>query len=102
MGTVGSTICTRTHTHEDPYPQPARVCETRAIPYLCVLLPTVAVIVQETLSIYTLWECHFDAVPESGQGQSAVGDCAGDNAATSDTDSYVKETLEPQLIYPSS
>ena len=67
---------------------------------LRVSLPTVAVIAQETLSLYTLWERHFDAVPESGRGQSAVGDCAGDDAATSD--SYVKETREPQLVYPSS
>ena len=42
---------------------------------LRVSLPTVTMIAQEILSLYMLW---FNAVPESGLGQSAVGDSAGD------------------------
>jgi cyclin C len=49
---------------------------------LRVSLPTVAMIAQEILSLYTLWERYSDAAPESGLGQSAVGDSAGDDVVT--------------------
>jgi cyclin C len=49
---------------------------------LRVSLPTVAMIAQEILSLYTLWERYSDAAPESGLGQSAVGDTAGDDVVT--------------------
>jgi cyclin-C len=49
---------------------------------LRVSLPTVAMIAQEILSLYTLWERYSDAAPESGLGQSAVGNIAGDDVVT--------------------
>src|SRR6266852_2696833 len=49
---------------------------------LRVSLPTVAMIAQEILSLYTLWERYSDAAPESGLGQSAVGNSAGDDVVT--------------------
>jgi cyclin-C len=49
---------------------------------LRVSLPTVAMIAQEILSLYTLWERYSDAAPESGLGQSAVGSSAGDDVVT--------------------
>jgi hypothetical protein len=44
---------------------------------LRVSLPTVTMIAQEILSLYTLWERYSDAAPESALGQSAVGDRVG-------------------------
>jgi len=49
---------------------------------LRVSLPTVAMIAQEILSLYTLWERYSDAAPESGLGASAAGDSAGDGVVT--------------------
>jgi cyclin C len=49
---------------------------------LHVSLPTVAMIAQEILSLYTLWEWYSDAAPESGLGGSGVGDSAGDDIVT--------------------
>ncbi|KAN0109525.1 Cyclin-like protein [Russula decolorans] len=49
---------------------------------LRVSLPTVAMIAQEILSLYTLWERYSDAAPESGLGQSAMGNSAGDDVVT--------------------
>lgn len=49
---------------------------------LRVSLPTVAMIAQEILSLYTLWERYSDAAPESGLGQSAVGNSTGDDVVT--------------------
>ncbi|KAH9990239.1 cyclin-like protein [Russula compacta] len=49
---------------------------------LRVSLPTIAVIAQEILSLYTLWERYSDAAPESGLGASAAGDSAGDDVVT--------------------
>ena len=49
---------------------------------LHVSLPTVAMIAQEILSLYTLWERYSDAAPESGLGQSAMGNTAGDDVVT--------------------
>jgi cyclin-C len=46
---------------------------------LRVSLPTVAMIAQEILSLYTLWERYSDTAPESGLGQSAMVDSAGDD-----------------------
>ncbi|KAH9968051.1 cyclin-like protein [Russula dissimulans] len=49
---------------------------------LRVSLPTVAMIAQEILSLYALWERYSDAAPESGLGASAAGDSAGDDVVT--------------------
>jgi cyclin C len=49
---------------------------------LRVSLPTVAMIAQEIISLYTLWERYSDTAPESGLGQSAVGNSAGDDVVT--------------------
>ncbi|KAI9513516.1 cyclin-like protein [Russula earlei] len=50
---------------------------------LRVSLPTVAMIAQEILSLYTLWERYSDTAPESGLGASAAsGVSAGDDVVT--------------------
>jgi cyclin-C len=50
---------------------------------LRVSLPTIAMIAQEILSLYTLWERYSDAAPESGLGEgSGAGDSAGDDVVT--------------------
>jgi cyclin C len=49
---------------------------------LRVSLPTVAMIAQEILSLYTLWERYSDAAPESGLGAGAAGDSAADDVVT--------------------
>jgi cyclin-C len=49
---------------------------------LRVSLPTIAMIAQEILSLYTLWERYSDAAPESGLGASAAGDSAGEDVVT--------------------
>ena len=49
---------------------------------LRVSLPTIAMIAQEILSLYTLWERYSDAAPESGLGASAAGDSVGDDVVT--------------------
>jgi len=49
---------------------------------LRVSLPTVAMIAQEILSLYTLWERYSDAAPESGLGAGAAGDNAADDVVT--------------------
>ena len=49
---------------------------------LRVSLPTIAMIAQEILSLYTLWERYSDAAPESGLGAGAAGDSAGDDVVT--------------------
>jgi hypothetical protein len=46
---------------------------------LCILLPTVTIIVQEILLLYMLWECYSNAVAKSTLSQSAVKDSMGDN-----------------------
>jgi cyclin-C len=46
-------------------------------------LPTIAMIAQEILSLYTLWGRYSDAAPESGPGGgSGAGDSAGDDVVT--------------------
>jgi cyclin-C len=49
---------------------------------LRVSLPTIAMIAQEIVSLYTLWERYSDAAPESGLGASTAGDSAGDDVVT--------------------
>ena len=49
---------------------------------LNVSLPTVAMIAQEILSLYTLWGRYSDTPPESGLGASGAGDCNGDDVVT--------------------
>ena len=44
-----------------------------------VSLPTVAIIAQEILSLYTAVERYFDAAPESGLDQSEVEDNTEDD-----------------------
>ena len=49
---------------------------------LNVSLPTIAMIAQEILSLYTLWGRYSDTPPESGLGASGAGDCNGDDVVT--------------------
>ncbi|KAI0299378.1 cyclin-like protein, partial [Multifurca ochricompacta] len=49
---------------------------------LRVSLPTVAMIAQEILSLYTLWERYSDAAPESGPGGSGAGENSGEDVVT--------------------
>ncbi|KAH9974338.1 cyclin-like protein [Lactifluus volemus] len=49
---------------------------------LRVSLPTIAMIAQEILSLYTLWERYSDAAPDAGlAGGSGAGDSTGDDVA---------------------
>jgi cyclin C len=49
---------------------------------LNVSLPTIAMIAQEILSLYTLWGRYSDTPPESGLGASGAGECSGDDVVT--------------------
>ena len=49
---------------------------------LNVSLPTIAMIAQEILSLYTLWGRYSDTPPESGLGASGAGECNGDDVVT--------------------
>jgi len=49
---------------------------------LRVSLPTVAMIAQEILSLYTLWGRYSDTAPESGLGASGAGESNGDDVVT--------------------
>ncbi|KAI9511560.1 hypothetical protein F5148DRAFT_1170005 [Russula earlei] len=68
--------------HRKPAPVPQQDF-VGFIASLRMSLPTVAMIAQEILLLYTLWERYSGAAPESGLGVSAAsGVCAGDDVVT--------------------
>ena len=64
--------------HHKPVPTPQQQQDfVGFMAGLRVSLPTVAMIAQEILSLYPLWERYSDATPKFALGQSAVEDSAG-------------------------